>query len=181
MSLFGEEPPRKSQSDSLFDDEPQSKPATTSNSVSLFSDNTGPDDESFTPSKRKPRGSVVKTLLPSDGVPEDYIDAFDNLLQSQPSSGGRLSFASIERLLDSSALGVAQKAKVLESALPQRRQQEDGQGVERSEFNVLLALIGLAQEEEEISLDAVDERRLSMSISPLTSNIALQDAFFLPS
>ena len=180
MSLFGEDPPRKSQSDSLFDDEPQSKPATTPNNISLFSDSTGPDDDSFKPSKRKPRGSVVKTLLPSDNVPEEYIDAFDTLLQSQSqsSAGGRLSFASIERLLDSSALGVGQKAKVLEVALPQKRQQGDSQGVERSEFNVLLALVGLAQEEEEISLDAVDERRLSMFLSPPAWNITGEGALF---
>ena len=31
----------------------------------------------------------------------------------------------------------------------------------RTEFNVLLALIGLAQEHEDITLDGVDERRKS--------------------
>ena len=55
----------------------------------------------------------------------------------------------------------ADQAKILNLVLP-GGQETSSDGLGRNEFNVLLALIGLAQEGEDITFDAVDERRNSM-------------------
>lgn len=163
MSLFGESPPPSRQAkSSLFDE-----PATKSAGAGLFNDDndaaatTTNDSPWDFPSAKKnnARKDVIKTLLPASQVPEAYVDAFDAL-----SNGGRgVEPDQVRPLLLDGRIGSGEQAKILELV---------GGAVEllgRSEFNVLLALIGLAQEGDELSLDAVDERRSSMYCDHISS------------
>jgi len=166
MSLFGTSPEAPAQSsikNSLFDDEP----ATARPSVgrqggsSLFAPEGIDENESspwgFPTPRRQARSNPVKTLLVGADVPESYIDAYDALLESGQSASNGVSISGVRRLLsgcDISAMVQNQIMKIVG---------EDQAGLGRSEFNVVLACIGLAQEGEDVSLDGIDERKRSTS------------------
>lgn len=156
MSLFGDDdvPSRPKQSSSLFDDDP--KPAGNS----LFTDDAQGDDSpwAFPTPKKAARGSPVKSLLPASDVPDSYIDAFDTLLDAGERAGNGISITEIKKLLSSSGLSDDIESRIL-SVVSQPGQETDGLG--RNEFNVLFALIGLAQEGDDVTLDSVDERKRS--------------------
>jgi len=159
MSLFGDDdlPSRPKQS-ALFDDDP--KPTSMAGS-SLFADdfNDGANSPwAFTP-KKAARGTLVKTLLPATDVPESYIDAYDALLALGDRMGAGISLAGAKKLLGESGLHADTQAKILDIVVHPGRDSTAGFG--RSEFNVLLALIGLAQEGEDVTLDSVDDRKRS--------------------
>ncbi|KAK4504655.1 hypothetical protein PRZ48_002616 [Zasmidium cellare] len=159
MSLFGDDDfqPASRQSNannksSLFDDGPGTPSKPTSSSI--FADSGAEDqnqDESpwgFTPSKKKGTGSsLVKNLLSDSDVPESYIDAFDALQQ-----GGSVSRQECEDLVRDCGIDSQDRQKIFSIV-------GAGDKFGRGEFNVLVALIGLAKEGEELGLDAVDERR----------------------
>lgn len=161
MSLFGSSPDDSSQpapqSKSLFDDE--LTPGTTSN-VSLFADDVnagGGSPWGMPASNKAARSDLVKSLLPASDVPESYIDAFDTILDSSDRAGTGISIEGARKLLESSKIGSSEQTRILQLVAPAGTGAELG----RSEFNVLLALIGLVQENEEATLDGVDERRKS--------------------
>jgi sorting nexin-8 len=163
MSLFGTSPPEAAQPSSnanpksLFGDDTVTAP--TSNS-SLFADNAGDASPWSMPTPKKAaRRELVKNLLPATDVPESYIDSYDTVLDSKDRVGAGIGLTGIKNILASSGLSAADQAKILNFVLPGG--QESATGLGRSEFNVLLALIGLGQEGEEITLDGVDERRRS--------------------
>ena len=163
MSLFGDEddvpsrPKAQQSSSSLFDDDP--KP--TGNS--LFADDFHGDDSpwGFNPTPKKQKGSLIKSLLPASEVPDSYIDAFDRVLESGERAGSGISVGQVKKLLGSSGLASDKEAKILEIV---SQPEQESAGVGRNEFNVLYALIGLAQDgydASELSLDSVDERKRS--------------------
>jgi hypothetical protein len=158
MSLFGDEdvPTRAKQASSLFDDEP--KPAGKTGN-SLFADEIDNNDSpwAFPTPKKAGRGSLVKSLLP-DSVPEPYVDAFNAVLDAGDREGNGISIGGARKLLAESGISSDAQSKILE-IVTQPGQESAGLG--RSEFNVLFALIGLAQEGEDITLDSVDERKRS--------------------
>ncbi|MCJ1481745.1 Sorting nexin mvp1 [Schaereria dolodes] len=167
MSLFGSSPDDSNlansqarlQQKSLFNDE--SNPAIVSNG-SIFADDTGDSGASpwnFPTPKKPARSELLKTLLPATDVPETYIDAYDMVLDYGDKLGVGVSLSGIKQILESSNLNSADQAKVLNLVLPH---EQEGIGLGRNEFNVLLALIGLSQENEEATLDGVDERRKSL-------------------
>lgn len=163
MSLFGDDddlpsrPKAQQSSSSLFDDDP--KP--TGNS--LFADDVHGDDSpwGFNPTPKKQKGSVLKSLLPASDVPDSYIDAFDRLLEAGERAGSGISVADARKLLRSCGLSSDKEDRIL-GIVSQPEQERAGVG--RNEFNVLYALIGLAQDGYdvlELSLDSVDERKKS--------------------
>ena len=166
MSLFGSspddsslsaQPARPNQKSSLFDDEQRQD---TKSGTSLFEDegtNGGSPWDMPTP-KRPGKSDLVKKLLPASDVPESYIDAFDALREtSYKAEGGQIGIAGAQKLFEGSGLDASEQDRILKLVTSGQ-----GTGLARNEFNVLLALIGLSQESEEISLDSVDERRRSM-------------------
>ncbi|KAK4984575.1 Sorting nexin mvp1, partial [Elasticomyces elasticus] len=168
MSLFGTSPdalPARPKS-SLFDDD--AAPASKTNS-SLFADesDTGAASPWDLPTlKKSARGNVVKTLLKPDEVPESYVDAYDGLLHSgEGQAGGSVSVAGVKRLLSGSGISGGDQATISQIVGA-----DASGGIGRGEFNVLLALIGLAQEGEELSLDSVDERRRNLPTPTLPSS-----------
>lgn len=162
MSLFGSSPEdadltaatsRQEQSSSLFDDE--ARPSKSSGG--LFNDDTAGGDSpwSMPTPKKASREQFVKTLLPASEVPESYVDAYDTLSASEYRvEGGKISIAGVMKVLEGSRIADQERIVRLVNV-------EGGRAIGRNEFNVLLALISLAQEGDEASLDSVDERRES--------------------
>lgn len=151
MSLFGDdtETPSTRPKSSLFDDE---NTQSTKNSSMFGDDGTEAHDSpwGFTPKKNASRGSLVQSLLADAVLPDLYVDAFDDL-----QSGGRVDGQECRRLLNDTRISQGDKDRIWNIASSNGASTVLGRG----EFNVLVALIGLAQEGEELSLDAVDERR----------------------
>lgn len=165
MSLFGTSPEESGAAAtaqaksrlSLFDDEPSPTPGSKS---SLFADDDsipGTSPWGLPTPKKAPRGELIKSLLPASDVPDSYIDLFDNVLKDGINEGGRISPSGISRVLSAGSLGADAQARIMNLIAPGGQPASLG----RNEFNVLLALIGLAQEGEDITLDGVDERRRS--------------------
>lgn len=164
MSLFGtspEEPSaatstQKSKS-SLFADE------SAGGSPSLFADDDGDDSSSpwnqSNTAKRTARRDLVRTLLPASDVPESYIDAYDLILNSGGRVGSGVGLTSVREILSSSELSASNQDKILNLVVSSDHESSGVLG--RAEFNVLLALVGLAQEGEDLSFDAVDDHRKS--------------------
>ncbi|KAL8777615.1 MAG: hypothetical protein Q9213_007780 [Squamulea squamosa] len=165
MSLFGSSPPeepnqsaRSGKSQSLFDD----NRGTGAANSSIFDDGdgSGPSPWDMPTSKKSAKGDMVKTLLPAASVPESYIDAFDVALEAGLGAGpNSISLAGAKRLFEGSRIDSDDQTRIINIVTGG---QEPSGGLGRSEFNVLVALIGLAQEHEEATLDGVDERRKNL-------------------
>lgn len=160
MSLFGSSPDesappaRSHQKPSLFDD---SESSGAKGGSSLFADEAADGDSpwSMPTPKKGGRSDPVKTLLPADDVPESYIDAFDALRSTEhKAEGGRIQVSGARKMFEGSGVDATEQDRIVKLVTGG---QESPLG--RSEFNVLLALIGLSREGEEASLDSVDERR----------------------
>ncbi|KAF7596774.1 Sorting nexin mvp1 [Aspergillus hancockii] len=169
MSLFGTSPEGSSadtsaqrSKSSLFADEPPFGGGSNANfgSSSLFAD----DDDASSGSpwnsnvkKRTSRQKLVKTLLSDSDVPESYIDAYDLILGTGDRVGAGVGLTSVREILSGSGTSASDQAKILNLVVAGDIDSASGLG--RGEFNVLLALVGLAQEGEDLTLDAVDDRR----------------------
>ncbi|KAI1085578.1 hypothetical protein F5B20DRAFT_567527 [Whalleya microplaca] len=187
MSLFGTSPPNDSSSfdntsttamskTSLFDDD---GPMTRSTSDTLFNDadvgggGSGSGAASPwdlpTPRKQQSRADLLRALLDGVDVPELYIDAFDRAVREESDGGGgsRVSSAGVARTLAAARLGADDQAQIMGMLAPGGGHVDFG----RNEFYVLLALVGLAQEGEAVSLDGVDERRRDLPRPQLSSTI----------
>jgi sorting nexin-8 len=156
MSLFGDSPtgtPPARSKQSLFDDD-----APKGGGASLFADDAGSTADSpwsFPTPKKAARGNLLKSLLPSSEVPDLYIDVCDKLLAMEGSSSG-VGSNTVRGLLEESGIDTDAQQSILGTVLP-----DENKELGRNELNVLIALIGLAQEGEELTLDGVDERRKS--------------------
>lgn len=158
MSLFGEDdtftPSRNRQSGGLFDGNPA--PASTKpNSSSLFADDSAAAWSMPTP-KKAARTNVVKNLLQPSEIPEAYVGVYDALLASDGAPGGNVGVPGVRRVIEGSGLDREVRERIMGIVNAEGRPE-----MGRGEVWVLLALVGLAQEGEEIGLDAVDERRKS--------------------
>lgn len=163
MSLFGSSPDEPASPaansklhNSLFDDEPSPAPGSKS---SLFADDDitpGVSPWGLPTPKKNSRGGIVQTLLPASDVPESYIDIFDNVLKEGDSVGGKISAAGVVKVLDAGKVSEDDHNRIMSIVCGGQ-----AKNLSRNEFNVLLALTGLAQEHEDVTLDGVDERRKS--------------------
>lgn len=168
MSLFSSSPEttvfhtpstsNKRTSNTLFEPDNAKQKTDISASGSLFADDTSKvnSDWGFPTAKRHSKVNLVDKLLPSDEVPQEYIEVFDLLLQGSGSTKA-VPLSEIQQLLDTTELEPSTRKQILQIIT-------SGGGAatkdfSRGEVNVLLALIGLAEEAEDLSLDAVDERR----------------------
>ena len=158
--LFGQESPSKARNSGLFDDD---RPTAGKTGNSLFSDDLGGSQESpwaLPTPKKAARSQLIRNLLSAATVPDEYIDAYDNLLASGRTAKGEVTVERIKKLLADSGVSSDVQQRILGIIVPAGN---DVQGLGRGEFNVLFALIGLAQEGDEVTLDGVDERRKSKS------------------
>ncbi|KAL5361174.1 hypothetical protein BJX96DRAFT_151519 [Aspergillus floccosus] len=177
MSLFGTSPEDSSSmgnsaqrsKSSLFADDPSLGGNGTGpnyGSSSLFADDDSGSPWNSNPNKRTARHQLVKTLLADSEVPESYIDAYDLVLNVGDRVGSGVGLTSVREILSSSGLTATDQAKILNLVVSGDIDNAGGLG--RGEFNVLLALVGLAQEGEDLTFDAVDDRRKKLPI-PKTS------------
>lgn len=165
MSLFGSSPPETTPEahtkSSLFDDEGK---AGNDSGSGLFQDDGAHGDSPWdmpTP-KKGGKTDLVKTLLPGSDVPESYIEAFDGLANSDyKTERGQFSITGARKLFEGTRLNTEKILGLVTGG-------KDAVALGRNEFNVLMALIGLAQEGEEATLDGVDERRKSKTWSTRT-------------
>lgn len=135
----------------------RSTPSTLFNDDDLGSGARSPWDMP-TPRKQKSRAELLRSLLASTEVPDSYIEAFDNAV-AEDGSNGRVTLAGITKTLAAAKLNADDQARIASII----GSDDDNVSLGRNEFNVLLAMIGLAQEGEVVSLDGVDERRHSKS------------------
>ncbi|KAI9846724.1 MAG: Sorting nexin mvp1 [Thelocarpon superellum] len=183
MSLFGTSPeaapspdPSSLARQSLFDKESTRAKASASQS-SLFADEGNEDAASpwnLPTPKKAARQDLIKTLLPAADVPESYIDTYDSVLDAGNRQGAGISVAGAKKVLAASDLSSDEQARILDLIIPPSH---DGTtGIGRGEFHVLMALIGLAQEHEEITLDGVDERKRNLPVPSLPSLVTAEPA-----
>ncbi|KAI2609166.1 hypothetical protein GGR54DRAFT_633063 [Hypoxylon sp. NC1633] len=174
MSLFGTSPPNESSSsvnqsmarsrNSLFDED---GPMTRSTSDSLFNDDefggsgTASPWDLPTPRKQQSRAELLRSLLDGADVPDSYIEAFDRAAREDGNSG-KITSSGITKTLAAAKLGADDQAQIMGVLASGASLGSIG----RNEFNVFLALIGLAQEGESVSLDGVDERRRKLAAKP---------------
>ncbi|KAI9733190.1 MAG: Sorting nexin mvp1 [Claussenomyces sp. TS43310] len=172
MSLFGTSPDESAPTAisarsrvSLFDDEPS--PAAGSKS-SLFADEAdvpGSSPWAMPTPKKSSRDDMIKSLLAASDVPDSYIDTFDNMLKAGDDVDGKIGPSGVSSVLSAGKISADDQARIMNIIAPGGHVAALG----RNEFNVLLALIGLAQEREDITLDGVDERRRSLPEPKLPS------------
>jgi sorting nexin-8 len=170
MSLFGTSPDNDSPSlgsskvgqsrNSLFeeDDEPMTRSDGLFNDDDLGGSGRASPWDMPTPRKQQSRADLLKGLLAGVDVPDSYIEAFDDAVR-EDGSNGKVTSAGITKALAAAKLSADSQARITNIITPAS---EEG-AIGRNEFNVLLALIGLAQEDEHVTLDGVDERRRSKS------------------
>lgn len=151
---------------SLFADEPFGGGNSALGSSSLFADDDGGSSSPWNnnTNKRTARHEIVKTLLPESDVPDNYIDAYDLVLSGGDRVGARVGLTSVREILSGSGLSASDQEKIFNLVVS--GDGDDANGLGRSEFNVLLALVGLAQEGEDLTFDAVDDRRKSRRYLP---------------
>ena len=145
----------------LFADSPPQR----ASSSGLFANDADDADDSSpwampTPRKQQSRADVVRNLLPTGDVPDSYIETFDTVVR-QDGSGGRVTAAGVSSVFATARLEPEAQTRIMSLLGSEQEGSEITLG--RGEFNVFLALVGLAQEKETISLDGVDERRRSES------------------
>ena len=182
MSLFGTSPddPSATKQSSLFEDRPtpgaggsqsslladdRPAPAEGGSHSSLFADDEADDTSSpwrLSTPKKPSRSELVKSILPSSDVPELYIDIYDTLLESEGLGSG-VSLAGVRRVLEGSGLPAEVQSRILNITLPEGAENAESaaDGVSQGQISVLLTLIGLAQEDDDVTLDGVDERKRS--------------------
>lgn len=171
MSLFGTSPTenepsaiaspgrsRGGRGGGLFDDDaPQQK-----SSGGLFDNGEHGDDSPWsmpTPRKQQSRAQMVRNLLPSSDVPDSYIETFDTVSEG----AGSVSADGVAKVFAAARLHEpATQTRIVTLVAPDTNSDDVHLG--RAEFNVFMALIGLAQEGEVMSLDGVDERRKSKCV-----------------
>ena len=135
---------------------------TRSTSDALFNDDDFGDERSGspwdmpTPRKQHSRIDLLRNLLAGVDVPDSYIEAFDGAV-AEDGEAGKVAPSGVTKTLAAAKLGADDQARIMGILAPAGSDAP----VDRNEFNVLLALIGLAQEGETVSLDGVDERRRS--------------------
>ncbi|CUS14407.1 unnamed protein product [Tuber aestivum] len=160
MSLFGDSPPGRSRSSLFADEEFESAPG------SLFDSGADAWHSAGLPAARRgaPPADISKTLLTKENanIPERYDFLYESFLdQFRNLDGGGVSLAGVKQVLkEADADGYGIEDKILGILMKGGKR-----GIGREEFYVLLALVGLEQQGEEVTIDGVDDLRRSELLS----------------
>jgi hypothetical protein len=174
MSLFGDDPPssitptrRPKASASLFadaDDADASGPASAAATAGSAAVTASSPLSSWTPVPSAKRASMrgaalLRSLVPPGQAPDTYVDAYDRMAaENRSGGGGGVDAATVRDVLAQSGVDADAAVLIRKTVMP-----DESRELGRAEVNVFLAMIGLAQEGEEVTLDGVDERRRSES------------------
>ena len=108
---------------------------------------------------------IIKSLLNqgNSNLPSVYGELYERVVgeSSAPGFGGGVSVNGVRRVIEEGGLDedVGVGRRIREAIVGVGMGVSLGDGIGRGEFSVLLAMVGLAQEGEEVSIDAVDDRR----------------------
>ncbi|CAZ85347.1 unnamed protein product [Tuber melanosporum] len=155
MSLFGDSPPGRSRSSLFADEEFESAPG------SLFDDSgAGAWNSAGLPTARRGAPTdISKTLLTKENanIPERYDFLYESFSDQFGSPGGGVALAGVKQVLkEADADGYGIEDRILSILIKGGKQ-----SIGREEFYVLLALVGLEQQGEEVTIDGVDDSRKS--------------------
>jgi hypothetical protein len=104
--------------------------------------------------------ALLRSLVPPGQAPDAYVDAFDLMAaENKTGGGGGVDAATVRGVLAQSGVDDDAAVQIRKTVMP-----DESRDLGRAEVNVLLAMIGLAQEGEDVTLDGVDERRRSKSL-----------------
>ena len=157
MSLFGDSPPGRSRSSLFADEEFESAPG------SLFDDSgAGAWNSAGLPTARRGAPTdISKTLLTKENanIPERYNFLYESFFeQFRSPDGNGITLDGIKQVLkEADADGYGIEDKILSILIKGGKQ-----SIGREEFYVLLALVGLEQQGEEVTIDGVDDSRRSI-------------------
>jgi len=163
MSLFGDSPPARSRSSLFADEEFESAPG------SLFEDSgAGAWNSAGLPTTRRGAPTdISKTLLTKENanIPERYNFLYESFLEQFGSPDGNgITLDGVKQVLkEADADGYGVEDKILSILMKGGKQ-----SIGREEFYVLLALVGLEQQGEEVTIDGVDDSRRSIIPCRLT-------------
>ncbi|RDA93543.1 hypothetical protein CP533_3977 [Ophiocordyceps camponoti-saundersi (nom. inval.)] len=172
MSLFGSSPDAASTTPSRGQVKAGPEEGAKAGDNGLFGSGGDGDDGGDSspwglpvPRKQQSRADMIRKLLPSSDVPDSYAEVFTTVVRDDDDGDGggsgdgddRVSSAGIAKLFAAARLQPETQTRVMSLLAA-----GDGASLDSGEFYVLLALIGLAQEGEVISLDGVDERRWNL-------------------
>ena len=176
MSLFGDDPPssitptrRPKASASLFADadaDDVSGPASAAATAGSTAVAASSPLSSWTPVPSAKRASMrgaalLRSLVPPGQAPDAYVDAYDRMAaENKSGGGGGVDATTVRDVLAQSGVDDDAAAQIRKTVMP-----DESRELGRAEVNVLLAMIGLAQEGEEVTLDGVDERKRSESLA----------------
>ncbi|KAF8465330.1 hypothetical protein BDZ91DRAFT_776676 [Kalaharituber pfeilii] len=191
MSLFGNSPPASPRANPLFPDDvdhkggglggdilrTSSQPVNVGGGGGLF-DDMGDGDIWALPAPRSHTG-LIKTLLTeaNSNLPAAYGEMFERVMADYPAGGfaGGISPAGVKRILEEAGLdedsGTGRRIK--ETIIPPGISPGVEVSVGKGEFNVLLAMVGLAQEGEDVSIDGVDDRRKNLPMPKLKTYLPM--------
>ncbi|OAA53162.1 sorting nexin Mvp1 [Cordyceps fumosorosea ARSEF 2679] len=113
-----------------------------------------------TPRKHQSRAELIRRLLPASDVPDIYIETFDTVVRQDGDASGRVTSGGIASIFATARIDADAQATIMSLLAAGGNASDLTLG--RAEFNVLLGLVGLAQEGDIISLDGVDERRSNL-------------------
>ncbi|KAG0127069.1 hypothetical protein HOY82DRAFT_85795 [Tuber indicum] len=164
MSLFGDSPPGRSRSSLFADEEFESAPG------SLFDDSgAGAWNSAGLPTARRGAPTdISKTLLTKENanIPERYDFLYESFLDQFGSPGGGVALAGVKQVLkEADADGYGIEDRILSILIKGGKQ-----SIGREEFYVLLALVGLEQQGEEVTIDGVDDSRRNLPIPDLAKS-----------
>ncbi|KAI0999791.1 Sorting nexin [Podosphaera aphanis] len=170
MSLFGKSPEESNSAvgskprNSLFDDDRISPgPSSISKSSSVSEDNAASTSSPWgITSLLKETGQTedIEALLPETAIPEKYNQIFNSIPDRGRSYNGNINKAGVYMIFSHAKLDKEDEESIQDLIFQGASPSE----LSRDKFNVLLALIGLAQNYSEISLEEVREMTLALPI-----------------
>lgn len=123
---------------------------------------------------------VIKGLLNhgNSNLPSVYGELYEKVVGEYPALGfgGGMSINGVRRVIEEGGLDedVGMGKRIKEAIVGVGMGLGLGDGIRRGEFSVLLAMVGLAQEGEEVSIDAVDDRRRHLPIPKLKTLLPIR-------
>lgn len=96
----------------------------------------------------------------AETAPDEYIAVFQRL----SGDGASLSWTQLRQLLDASGLNSVALSRIVDIVLPG---QDETRGIGRAEFDLAMALVAIAQQDGELSLQAVHARRHALPVPHL--------------
>ena len=168
MSLFGSSPDESFGTsklrNSLFDEGASHTLVSKSSIITNGDSSVSSQRRSISPDQVS-SSKFVKRLIPSSAIPSRYVDIFDSISQEDDGFNGEINAAGIAKTFACSMLDKEVEQLILKVLYAGNQTTS----LDRNEYNVLLALIGFAQERREISLNNVNQNIQNLPVPKILS------------